>query len=283
MKKIVKFSAFMLAAMVAVASISSCGEEDIITPSNDSLLASKVNFDGLKAIAQSTGKIKIEGVITSDKKLKEFEVLDENDNVIATLGDKHTTFKEKDENGKKVFTMTVTSDPIDVQILKFRIKAGVKKPMTSSTIGAKFSVTIGSSGNKEVGSYLCLSEAAEGNNGGVYMQKAAQSNPSKIDVIAKSSEDSYDVLGIQRATKAKASGISTNAGKTALFDGNGNKIEDGSYVTSGTIITDGPADACIAKVTVTPNSSNSTAEVKGIVIKNSDMLPLDVSAFTFSK
>ena len=282
MKKLAKFSALMLAAMFAVASISSC-EDEGLTPSDDSLLASKVNFDGLKAIALSTGKIKIEGVITSDKKLKEFEVLGENDNVIATLGDKHTTFKEKDENGKKVFTMTVTSDPIDVQILKFRIKAGVKKPMTSSTIGAKFSVTIGSSKNTEVGSYLCLAEAAEGNNGGVYLQKAAQSNPSIIDVIAKSSDDGYDVLGIQRATKAKASGISSSAGKTALFDGNGSKIEDGSYVTSGTIITDGPSDACIAKVTVTPNSTSKSAEVKGIVIKNSNTLPLDVSAFTFSK
>lgn len=274
----------MLAAMVAVASISSCGEEDIITPSNDSLLASKVNFDGLKAIAQSTGKIKIEGVITSDKKLKEFEVLDENDNVIATLGDKHTTFKEKDENGKKVFTMTVTSDPIDVQILKFRIKAGVKKPMKSPTIGAKFSVTIGSSKNLEIGSYLCMSEAAEGHNDGVYLSAAAKSNPSKIDVIAKSSDDGYDVIGIQRATKAKETGISSNAGKTALFDGSGKKIEDDSYVTAGTIITDGPSDACIAKVTVTVNSGDkSAAKVEGVVIKNSDMLPLDVSAFSFSK
>jgi len=293
MKKIFRMAAFMLALGSMTAGFTSCGEDDEnenITPTDE--LASFVNFDSLKAYAQADGKIKIEGFITSDKKLKEFEVLNEGGEVIATLGDKNAVTKEKevDENGKKVkhFAMAVTSEPIDVQILQFRIKAGVKSPKVSEKIGAKFSVTIGASKNTTIGSYLCVAEAAEGNNGGVYMKPDAEANPSKIDVIAKSSDDKYNVLGIQRATKAQSAGISEGAGKTALFDDKGKKIEDDSYVVAGTIITDGPEDACIAKVTVTPKEAGSagtdgTALVEGVVIKNSKMLPLDVKAFSFSK
>lgn len=289
MKKIFRMAAFMLALGSMTAGFSSCGEDDeteVITPTDE--LASFVNFDSLKAYAQADGRIKIEGFITSDKKLKEFEVLNEGGEVIATLGDKNAVTKEKevDENGKKVkhFTMDVTSEPIDVQILQFRIKAGVKSPKVSEKIGAKFSVTIGSAKNLTVGSYLCLAEAADGKNEGVYMMSAAKENPAKIDVIAKSSENGYDVIGIQRASKAKADGISDGAGKTALFDDKGNKIEDDSHVLVGTVITDGPEDACIAKVTVTPNSGDaSAATIEGIVIKNSAILPLDVRAFSFSK
>jgi hypothetical protein len=290
MKKIFRMAAFMLALGSMTAGFTSCGDDD---EKEDEVLneelASVVSFDSLKAYAQADGKIKIEGFITSDKKLKEFEVLDENDQVVATLGDKNTVTKDKDvdENGKKVkyFTMTVTSDPIPVQILKFRIKAGVKSPKTSGTIGAKFSVTIGSANNTTIGSYLCLAEAAEGKNEGVYMRAAAKADPSKIDVIAKSSDDKYDVIGIQRATKANDAEISATAGKTALFDGDGKKIEDDSYVTTGTIITDGPSDACIATVKVSwPNAGDkSSATIEGVVIKNSDILPLDVTAFSFSK
>ena len=211
MKKIAKFSAFMVAAMFAATSFTSCGDDngEEVTPDPNGELLDKVDFEGLKAIAQADGKIKIVGEITAAKKLKEFEVIDENDNLIATLGDKNTVTKEKevDENGKKVkkFTMTVTSDPIDVQILKFRIKAGVKKPMVSDAIGEKLSVTIGSSANTSVGSYLSLAENK------VYMMSGAKAEPSKIDVIAKSSADKKEVIGIQRAPKANSADIKLRA------------------------------------------------------------------------
>jgi hypothetical protein len=287
MKKVFKTAAFLLAMGLMTSTFTSCGEDDENNVKTDEELndeiASVVNFDGLKAIALADGKIKIVGEITSDKKLKEFEVIDASENVLATLGDKNTTTKDKeiDENGKKVkrFTMTVTSDPIDVQILKFRIKAGVKNPMTSGAIGEAMNVTIGSA-SSETGSYLSLADNH------IYKYAEAKDNASKIDVIAKSSGKSGDkdrqVLGIQRASKAADAQVGTNAGKTALFDGDGNKIEDDSYVLKGTIITDGPDDACIAKFTVTPNASG-TADMEGVIIKNSPTLPLDVTAFTFSK
>lgn len=293
MKKVFKTAAFLLAMGLMTSTFTSCGEDDENDEEKiaqeDAELAELVNFDGLKAYAQATGKIKIEGVITSDKKLKEFEVIDANDNVVATLGEKDATTKEKevDENGKKVkrYTMTVTSTEIPVQILKFRIKAGVKSPKTSAAIGETLKVTIGAGANAQIGSYLSLAENK------VYKMAEAKAEPSKIDVIAASASTDTkktNVAGIQRATQAAAEGISANAGKTALFDGDGKKIEDGSYVTKGTIITDGPDDACIAVFTVTPKAAGAAgddgaADIEGVIIKNSDKLPLDVTAFTFSK
>lgn len=287
MKKVFKTAAFLLAMGLMTSTFTACGEDDENDEEKiaqeDAELAELVNFDGLKAYAQATGKIKIEGVITSDKKLKEFEVIDADDKVVATLGEKDATTKEKevDENGKKVkrFTMTVTSTEIPVQILRFRIKAGVKSPKTSAPIGETLKVTIGSA-SSSTGSYLSLADNT------IYTQSQAKDNASKIDVIAESDGKAGDknrqVIGIKRASKAKDATIGDNAGKTALFDGDGKSIEDASYVLKGTIITDGPDDACIAKFTVTPNA-DGTAAIDGVIIKNSDKLPLDVTAFTFSK
>ena len=125
MKKIAKFSAFMVAAMFAATSFTSCGEDDPANPNGggDEALAEKVNFDGLKAIANSNGTIDIVGEITADKKLKSFVLINVETNEETSLGDKNTTTKEKevDENGKKVkkFTMTVTGANVPVGIYKF--------------------------------------------------------------------------------------------------------------------------------------------------------------------
>lgn len=293
MKRIFKMAAFMLALGALTAGFTACGDDNDKNEQTggEGAVAEEMKFNDLKATANADGSITIGGSITTNTKLKEFCLYNEDGSVAYNFLKDNDQIKEKNEvladdgtsSKEKQFTLPVASKKLPVAIYKLTIKTR-KNAAVAETIGAKFTVTIGSSKNTTIGSYLCLAEAAEGKNEGVYMMAAAKENPAKIDVIAKSSDDGYDVIGIQRASKAKAAGISDGAGKTALFDDKGNTIEDDSHVLVGTVITDGPEDACIAKVTVTPNAGDaSSATIEGVVIKNSATLPLDVTAFSFTK
>lgn len=277
MKKIFRTVAFILALGSMSLSYTACTEDEDGDGIEVPDLTEQIDFSDIKAVAKADGRIEIEGKVTAKGKIKSLELVDKDGKVIADLlksGDQEKV-KEIDEAGEKntKFTLSIPTTSVAVQQIKVLGKTRGGEKAESELIGEELDVVIGSSKNLTTGSYLSLKE----NN--VYMMKEAEADPSKIDVIAKSSDDGSQVIGIQRATKAKKDGISEGAGKTALFDGNGDKIETDAYVTKGTIIT---ASKCIATFTVTP-SSDGTAAMKGIIIKDSKTLPLDVTAFTFSK
>ncbi len=255
MKKIAKFSAFMVAAMFAATSFTSCGDEnDNVTPDPNGDLAEKVNFEGLKAIANSDGTIDIVGEITADKKLKSFVLINQETNEEKTLGDKETTTKEKevDENGKKVkkFTMTVTGAKVPVGIYKFKIKEGIKKPMESDVIGERYSFELGYGSKSTLGSYVSVV------NSKAYTKDEVEAS---ADVAAKV-EFVLGDNGLKPATQAK------NASKVSYAK---------SAIFSGTIIT---STGCIATYELKENADGKNGTMSGIIMKSSSILTIEPAA-----
>jgi hypothetical protein len=262
MKKIAKFSAFMVAAMFAATSFTSCGDENgDVTPNGggDEELAEKVNFDGLKAIANSNGTIDIVGEITADKKLKSFVLINVETNEETSLGDKNTTTKEKevDENGKKVkkFTMTVTGANVPVGIYKFKIKEGVKKPMESDVMGERYSFELGYGAKSTLGSYVSVVNSQS------YTQEQVEGS---ADIAAKV-EFVLGDKGLKPASEAKnAAQGKVNYGKYAK-----------SAIFSGTIIT---STGCIATYELKENADGKNGTMSGIIMKSSSILTIEPAA-----
>lgn len=279
MKRIFRTVAFALALGAMSASFVACEDDEngVEAPG----IEEQINFSGITAVAKADGKIEIQGNVTANAKITTLQIVDENGKEIVDLlksGDQ-TKVKELNEAGEKekTFTLAIPTTPVDVQIMKIVGKTRGEKKAESAVIGEKLEVTVGSA-TSATGSYLSLIDNK------IYKYADAQANPAAIDVIAASSGEKGDkvreVIGIQRASKAQDASISAKAGKTALFDGTGAKIDTDASVLSGTIITE---SGCIAKFKVEPNSADQTAAMTGVIIKNSTTLPLDVTAFTFSK
>lgn len=282
MKRIFRTVAFALALGAMSASFVACEEEEGtgLTDPEQSITES-IDFSNFKAVAKADGKIEIQGQVIAQGKIKSLEIIAEDGKtVIADLlkvGDQQKV-KEIDEAGEKQvkFTLDIPTTPVDVQIMQIVGKTRGGKEAKSEIIGQKFEVEIGSASNATLGSYLSMAE------GKVYMMGEAKADPSKIDVIALSDGQKGDknrkVIGIQRASAAADADIATGAGKTAMFDGAGAKIEDGTSVTAGTIIT-----ASNTITTFKLECDGDKATMSGVTIKNSAALPLDVTAFAFSK
>jgi hypothetical protein len=252
MKKVFKTAAFLLAMGLMTSTFTSCGEDDKtdeVTP--DDALASSVNFDGLTAIANADGTIDIVGEISADKKLKSFVLVNTETNAETVLGDKNTTAKEKDENGKKTFVMTVTSSKIPVGIYQFKIKEGVKKPMESSVIGERYSFELGYGAKSDLGSYVSVVNSKS------YKQEEVEGDAS----IAANVEFVLGDNGLKPASEAKnAQEGKVNYGKYAK-----------SAIFAGTIIT---STGCIATYELKENADGKNGTMSGIIMKSSKVLTI---------
>lgn len=273
MKKLAKFSAFMVAAMFAATSFTSCGEEDEVDPLNVDEVIDVANF---KIKANANGTITFIGDVSSNAKIKTFELQDATGKKVYDFTEQNDQVKEKlkniAEDGKvtkeKVFSMTnIKSDEIPVDFYTLVIKT--KKAKTDAALGEEFKYTIGASKCLTVGSYLSIVDNKQ------YMLADAKSN--KTEVIAESSSDGYTVVGLKAASKATSADVASKAGKVALFQGGAatDLVKEG-----GVVITE---SGCIVKINKFNNTADGNASIDAVLIKSVSGLTVDVSGYTFSK
>lgn len=258
MKKLAKFSAFMVAAMFAATSFTSCGDEnETDAPSIDE----QIDFTGLNVVAQPDGKVLIDGKITANTKVKKLVLsrdAEGNDVIVDLLksGDQEKV-KALDEEGNKSksFTVDIPTVAVDIENMYIYGKTkGEKKASAQLTETLEYKIGAAKS---ETCSYLSVIENK------AYNITDAKANASKVEVIANSSSDGYTVEGIKRASEAKSTDINSKCGKVALYQNGASAsvIKDG-----GVIVT---ASGAICKViSIQTESGSADATFKGITMKN---------------
>ena len=266
MKKLAKFSAFMVAAMFAATSFTSCGEEEENTPAIDE----QINFDGLNVKAQTNGQVLIDGSVTANTKIKSLVLSTDEDGkqVVVDLlksGDQEKV-KAINEAGEKekTFTLSIPTQAVDVQTLFLVGKTkGDKK--ASSQITETLNYTIGAS-KSEAGSYLSIVNNKQ--------MKLAEAKTSAAEVIAESSADGASVTALKKASTANSADVKAKAGKVALYQ-NGASVA--SITEGGVIIT---ASGAICKVVKFNNTASGDATIEGITMKGGlgAIKSVDVSA-----
>ncbi len=258
----------MLALGSMTAGFTSCGEDDENgTNDGGDVLATTVNFDELKAYAQPDGKILIEGSITANGKIKKFELQDLDGKTIVDLSDVQT--KEKDENGKKSFTLTVKSSAVPVQ--KMYLVAKVKDGETgkkSEMIGEDYHFDCGAGAKSSLGSYVSLVD-----NKSYSVSDVQTMTDKKIDLVCLG-DKTFQV-------PSKADHQYECFGTSAVFDASGKAVD---AAASGTVIT---STGCIAtfsaKQSEMAGATENELQISGVVINSKGSLKIDVSQVTLHK
>lgn len=266
MKKLVKFSAFMVAAMFAATSFTSCGEDDPANPSIDE----QINFDGLNVKAQTNGQVLIDGSVTANTKIKSLVLSTDEDGkqVVVDLlksGDQEKV-KAINEAGEKEksFTLSIPTQAVDVQTLFLVGKTkGDKK--ASSAITETINYTIGAA-KSEKGSYLSIINNKQLN--------LAAAKAEACEVVANSDETGYKVVSLKKGTNVNSNEVKAKAGKVALYQ-NGASVE--TITEGGVIITKSGA---ICKVVKFTQDASGDATIEGITMKGGlgAIKSVDVSA-----
>jgi len=263
----------MLALGAMTAGFSACGDENE-NGTEDPEVDEVIDVANFKIKANKEGTITFVGDVSSNAKIKTFQLVDGSGNVVYDFVKSNEQVKEKlkelDENGKvtksKIFSLNgIQSDPINVDLYTLVIKT--KKANTEAKLGEILDYTIGAS-KSDAGSYLSII-----NNKQMTMDVA---KTEASEVIAESSADGYSVTGLKPASEAKDKDVAGLAGKVALFQG-------GAVATSvkenGVIITQ---SGCICKINSFEQVKNASGEatgdvtVKAVTIKSVSGLTVEV-------
>ena len=277
MKKVFKTAAFLLAMGLMTSTFTSCGDDE--NGNDDGVSVDEViDASNFKIKANANGTITFIGVVSSNAKIKTFELQDQSGKAVYNFLESNEQVKEKlkniAEDGKvtkeKVFSLTnITSSEIPVDLYTLVIKTKATKNPVNAALGETLDYKIGAS-NSNTGSYLSIV------NNEAFNQTAAESDK-KAEVIAESSKDGNSVTGLKKASAAKSTKVVANCGKVALFQ-NGAAAE--TITAGGVIITE---SGCICKVNTIDNTASGDATVKAVTIKSASGLTVDVSGYTFSK
>lgn len=265
----------MLALGAMTAGFTACGDENE-NGTEDPEVDEVIDVANFKIKANKEGTITFVGDVSSNAKIKTFQLVDGSGNVVYDFVKSNEQVKEKlkelDENGKvtksKIFSLNgIQSDPINVDLYTLVIKT--KKANTEAKLGEILDYTIGAS-KSDAGSYLSII-----NNKQMTMDVA---KTEAAEVIAVSSADGYSVVGLKRATLAASQEVVANAGKVALFQNGtlvptGTKDNPGSIKEGGVILT---ASGCICKINSFENTSTGDATVKAVTIKSVSGLTVEV-------
>jgi hypothetical protein len=282
MKKIFRTVAFVLALGSMSAGFTSCGDDDTTDAIEDLVSVDEViDVANLKIKANADGTITFVGDVSSNAKIKTFQLIDQSGNVeydfVASNDQVKEKLKEIADDGtvtkEKVFSLkNIESSKIPVDLYTLVIKT--KKADTKKALGEVLEYTIGT-GKSTTASYLSVI------NNKSYKQSDAETDEvvGTIEVIA---EGSTSVEGVKRASEAKSSIINSKCGKVALFDADGKAVESGAITAGGVIIT---KSGCICKIKEigATDATSYDAKFSGITIKSVDGLTVDVSGYTFSK
>lgn len=285
MKKIFRMAAFMLALGSMTAGFTSCGDDDENENGGTTTSVDEViDVANFKIKANTNGTITFVGDVSSNAKIKTFELQDASGKAVYNFLESNEQVKEKnkviDENGKvtkeKVFNLTgIESSEIPVDLYTLVIKTKNTKKPINAALGEVLDYTIGT-GSSKTASYLSVIDNKS------YNMDAAKAADvvGTIEVIA---EGSTTVEGVKRASEAISSDINKNCGKVALFDKDGKAVESGAISEGGVIIT---KSGCICKIQSigATDASSYDAQFKGITIKSVSGLTVEVPAdITYSK
>lgn len=254
MKKRFLFATLM-AALFTTATFTACEEDD----ENDDLITeqnSKISAVDVKAIAQSDGTIIIEGTVTTNTKLKEFSLTDENGKIYNLLTD---TEKSKTEDGKE-WTSTLSSEAIPVGIYTLTANTRFNKKVTE-TVGSAYSFEVGTGSNKTLGSQISLVDQK------CYMLKDFYADGKITDTAIA---NSIEIFLQEDLTIASAKGL-----KVAKADaGIASTLADAKvYETAAAVIT---TTKCIATYKVT-KKDDMTVTLSGVVINSKGTIKIDTS------
>lgn len=255
--------ATMMVAMCSTALFTSCGEE---AEDAADVLATNVNFEKLTTKALPSGKIRIEGSIAANGKIKTFELQDLEGKTLVNLATKNEKSVEKDENGKKVKTFTMDIEPVEVDVQEMNVVFKVKDGETGkgfAKIGRSYSFLAGDS-ESNYGSYMSFSAERSFTFGEVVDQNTGEAtdNASCVEVILGKNDDGS--LYIKSAKEARSEAFKNAAADAKVFP---------TAVLTTT--------KCIATYTLTPGEDGHSATVSGVIIKDGDggIMNIDNSEF----
>ena len=160
MKKLAKFSAFMVAAMFAATSFTSCGEDDPAEPGDgNGTVEDVLKNNGIIARAQTSGKVIIEGSITSTKKIKWFG-LSSNADKECDVANWSTKAQEKTKDKEEGKSFTLALDGEEVSMDKFPCYLTIKTDGQKifEKVGEDFTFELGDANNASKGSYGSLKD-----------------------------------------------------------------------------------------------------------------------------
>ncbi len=161
MKKVFKTAAFMLAMGLMTSTFTACGEDDenengdgTGTGSVDEVLKS----NGIVARAQTSGKVIIDGSITSNKKIKWFGLssTESKDCDIANWSD-DAQQKTKDPEDGKSFTLTLSGKEVSMSEFPCYLTIKTDGKKLYEKVGEEFTFKLGDK-NSPVASYGSLKD-----------------------------------------------------------------------------------------------------------------------------
>jgi hypothetical protein len=263
MKKIFRVAAFTLALGSMTAGFTGCEDDEVETGS--------IDVSNLTIKADKDGKIAFIGDVSSNDKIKVFQLQNSNGTVVYDFVANNDVVKEKlkqiDDNGEvtkeKVFSVKgVESNKVAVDFYTLVIKTKNTNNSVSIALGEELNYTIGATKSSS-GSYLSIT-----NNKQMTVDVASKE---ASEVIAKSSSDGYSVEGLQAASKAGSAAVASIADKVALYQ-NGSPV---SVVTAGGVIF--TQSGCICKINSFANTSTGDATINAVTIRAVNDLKVDLS------
>jgi hypothetical protein len=165
MKKVFKTAAFMLAMGLMTSTFTACGEDDENKDGEGEQGTGSGSFEevlksnGIVARAQTSGKVIIDGSITSNKKIKWFGLSSSADKECDVKNwSEAAQEKTKDKEEGKSFTITLSGEEVSMSDFPcfLTIKTDGKK--VYEKVGEDFSIEMGDANNLTKGSYASLKE-----------------------------------------------------------------------------------------------------------------------------
>lgn len=158
MKKVFKTAAFLLAMGLMTSTFTSCGEDD--GNGTDPVKVDDVlKSNGIVARAQTSGKVIIDGAITSTKKIKWFGLSStESKDCDVVDWSKGAQEKTKDKEEGKSFTLTLSGEEVSMDKFPCYLTIKTDGQKIFEKVGEDFSIELGDANNLTKGSYASLKE-----------------------------------------------------------------------------------------------------------------------------
>lgn len=258
MKKLAKFSAFMVAAMFAATSFTSCGEDDPATPDNNGSVAESVKTSNIVAVVQKNGKIIVKGDLVANTKIKAFGLSSTADGKQCDIADftkaeSWSQIKDKGEDGKE-FPASFEGVEADITYPCYLVIKTKGDKVIHEEITKQATLEVGTGSNKTLGSYVSIKKQKVYMMGDVSEGAAGSRTPkaaaSDVEVVLKGegASASFEVANTSNI-------VSSNPQMKGAF----NKC----WINNGVIVAE---DGCAATFTAQKGAADDIVSITFTVI-----------------
>ncbi len=251
--------AAVIISALSMTCLTACEDDD----DDSAEIAEQFDLTSLTAAANNDGTITISGSVTTNKKLKKFELTGTDGTTYDLLeGDDVESAREETEDGKAwVATLSSTSIPVQIYTLDVRTRMGTTK---TATIGKTYTFNCGTS-NSEVGSYMSLT-----NQQSYQLSDFCDTSTSPVTLTDATIAASIEVIlqddfTLKSATGANASAVKNNCAASNIYENC--VIASTNLIATYSIEKTGTYEATISGVVLTSNDD--------------DLLKIDVSSEDF--